>query len=89
VYAPETNTMVAQQDEPPVGGLNPTHTWQTGEMIVSPVKVTISPTAAPGAYTLLVGLYDPAAEGARLPAQDAHGQPLPDDQIELTKLTVK
>ena len=38
--------------------------------------------------SLLVGLYDAAAGGVRLPVQDDKGRSLPDAQIVLTKLNV-
>ena len=86
-YSPELG-MAAQQDSPPAQGGNPTWSWAPGEIITDHVVLTVAPEAQPGSYELRVGLYDAAASGARLPAYDDKGHPLPDAQIVLTKLDV-
>ena len=49
----------------PVEGLAPTTTWQPGALIRDPYRLEMPAAAQPGAYRLLVGLYD--AEGSRSP----------------------
>lgn len=80
--------MAAQADAQPQGGANPTSTWRTGEVIVETVALPIAPDAAPGAYRLLLGFYDAANGGVRLPARDRHSTPLPDDAVPLIEVTV-
>jgi hypothetical protein len=79
--------MAAQVDSQPDDGGNPTWSWVPGEVIVDPVRLTVAADAAPGAYSLRVGLYDPTT-GARVPLYDSVGQPLPDNQVILTELRV-
>jgi len=76
-----------QQDTLPAGGEAPTVTWLPSEIIVDVHELTVRPEAAPGDYTLHLGLYD-AATGARLPAYDAAGQPL-GDSLRLTTVQVR
>ena len=80
--------MAAQADAMPQGGANPTTVWRPGEIIAETVTLPIAPDAAPGAYRLLLGFYDAANGGARLPARDRHGAPLPDDAVPLLEVTV-
>ncbi|MCB0043230.1 MAG: hypothetical protein KDE23_26260, partial [Caldilinea sp.] len=56
--------LVAQQDQPPLGGFAPTHTWQPQQRIVDSFRLTLPADLAPGRYTVLTGLY---AGDARLP----------------------
>jgi len=76
-----------QQDTLPAGGEAPTVTWLPGEIIADVHALTVRPEAAPGAYTLHLGLYD-AVTGARLPVYDAAGQPL-GDSLRLTTVQVR
>ena len=62
----DQNRVVAQQDSPPGGGLQPTTTWLPGDRIVDRYDIAL-PSGLHGAYRIEVGLYDPAT-GARLPA---------------------
>jgi hypothetical protein len=78
--------LVTQSDSPPQGGVNPTWSWVRGETVVDPVTVQLPPEAAPGAYTLYTGLYNPA-DGVRVPLT-VDGQPLPDNRINLATVTV-
>ncbi len=57
-------TLVAQQDQPPLGGFAPTHTWQPGQRIADAVTLSLPPDLAPGNYTVRAGLY---TGDARLP----------------------
>jgi hypothetical protein len=80
--------MAAQFDAPPEGNGNPTSTWIPGEVIVDTIPLTIAEDAKPGRYTLSLGLYDPAAGGARLPVlQDNQLQP--DGQFVMEEVEVK
>ncbi len=80
--------MAAQSDGIPQGGQNPTWSWAPGEQISEEVVLKIAPDARPGRYTLAVGLYDAQNGGARVPAYDAAGNPLPDSRVVLTELEV-
>lgn len=77
--------IVAQDDRAPAFGLYPTTAWQPGERVVDahPLRVT----AAPGTYTIIVGMYDPNTL-ERVPAFDANGTRLPNDQVSLTSITI-
>ena len=59
LYNPQFG-MAAQQDAPPLHGANPTWAWIPGEIIVDPIRLTVSQEAKPGVYSLQVGLYDPS-----------------------------
>ena len=48
----------AQHDSEPQNGAAPTSTWMPGQVVIDEHSLTISPDAPPGAYRLLVGLYD-------------------------------
>jgi hypothetical protein len=51
--------IVAQQDNPPVGGTYPTSLWSPGEIIPDKILLDVPPDLDPTAtYHLLVGLYD-------------------------------
>jgi len=57
---------VAQRDAPPVNGFRPTSSWRMGEEVLDRHGVVIPRDQAAGAYTVVVGLYDPTS-GARVP----------------------
>lgn len=79
--------MAAQSDAMPQDGANPTSAWVKGERVADPAVLHIAPDAAPGEYQLLLGFYD-ASNGARLPAVDATGVPLPDQAVVLARVKV-
>ncbi len=81
--------MAAQNDGLPQGGNNPTWSWVPGEIVVDRVQLQVKADAPPGVYGLYTGLYDAAAGGQRLPAQDAHGDPIPDARVMLTEITIQ
>ncbi|NOZ27189.1 MAG: hypothetical protein GXP39_03930 [Chloroflexi bacterium] len=56
----------AQRDSPPVGGYRPTSSWIPGEPVEDHLGVLLPADLPPGAYTLILGIYD-AATGERLP----------------------
>jgi len=70
----------AQDDGPPLGGIQPMAHWQVGETLPDrrSLDLLAGPSSmAPGRYRLEVGLYSPDPEsGERLPAVDAAGHPL-------------
>lgn len=80
--------MAAQQDSQPQGGANPTSSWQPGETIVDVAPLVVAQGAAPGTYTIYVGLYDQQGDGQRLPVRDARGEVLPDGRFPLTTVVV-
>jgi hypothetical protein len=82
-------SVAAQVDSRPQQGLNPTWSWVPGEVIVDRFNVALAPQAASGAYRLQIGLYDPGADGARLPAFDSAGNPLPDGSVTLAELQIE
>lgn len=59
--------LVAQHDGPPAEGVAPTTSWLAGEVVVDQRVLTL-PVLAPGEYTLIAALYDPAT-GERLPVR--------------------
>jgi 4-amino-4-deoxy-L-arabinose transferase-like glycosyltransferase len=48
----------AQHDSAPQGGAAPTSRWLSGQTIVDEHPLIISPEAPPGAYQVIVGLYE-------------------------------
>jgi hypothetical protein len=58
---------IAQSDAVPAGWTRPTAGWAPGEFIVDRHTIPLPDAPSPGAYTLAVGLYDPAT-GDRLSA---------------------
>jgi 4-amino-4-deoxy-L-arabinose transferase-like glycosyltransferase len=51
--------LVAQMDKPPLQGFLPTSTWYPGQRVTDDFTLTLPADAAPGAYTLYTGFYDP------------------------------
>jgi len=82
--ADASERVVAQQDSAPVGGSYPTSAWQTGELIVDAYDLQVDAT---GAFTLLVGMYDPHTL-ARIPVLDANNARQANDRIVLTQVTI-
>ena len=50
--------MLVQRDQQPLGGFYPTSFWQKGRTVVDAVSLDIPEDAAPGAYSVYVGMYD-------------------------------
>ncbi len=67
----EVGQVVAQQDNLPVGGLAPTDLWQPETLIRDPYRLALPPDLPPGAYRLIVGMYN---EAGRLTWQTSAGQ---------------
>jgi hypothetical protein len=51
--------VIGSRDDQPQGGGMPTTSWATGQVIPDLYPVTIPADTPPGAYRLVVGLYDP------------------------------
>lgn len=51
------NIRIAQHDSEPNNGAAPTAAWQAGQIVLDEHPLIIAATAPPGAYYLLVGLY--------------------------------
>lgn len=60
------NQVAAQSDSAPAGGSRPTTGWLPGEIIADAHTLARPADFSPGAYRLIVGLYNPVS-GARLP----------------------
>ncbi|MCX6048415.1 MAG: hypothetical protein NT075_25205 [Chloroflexi bacterium] len=58
-------TLVAQQDKQPLDGFFPTSRWLPGQIVADNYQFALPSSAAPGPYTLEVGLYN-LADGQRL-----------------------
>jgi hypothetical protein len=69
-----------QQDNEPVSGARPTSTWRHNEVIVDNYAILLDPGAPPGAYSIEIGLYDPAML-ERLPVLDEQGQAVADHLV--------
>ncbi len=78
------NQVVAQVDSEPVGGTRPTTSWAPGETITDPSGLPIPLGTPPGAYPLILALYD-AATGTRLPVVTPEGA---SDHLRLGEVTV-
>ncbi|MGQ9927644.1 MAG: glycosyltransferase family 39 protein [Chloroflexaceae bacterium] len=76
----------AQRDAPPWQGRYPTSAWSARSLVVDHNDVYLPPTMAPGAYRVIVGMYDPNS-GAR-PLVTVNGVPLPEGAIEVATITV-
>lgn len=83
----EAGELVAQADAPPQQGRYPTSIWEAGERVIDLKIIDIPPDAAPGGYTILVGLYDPAT-GVRLAAYAADGSRYANDAAMLTTVRI-
>lgn len=62
----DAGNLVAQRDMAPMGGTERTSSWQPGQAVTDRIGLRVPMSAAPGAYSLILGLYDPAT-GERLP----------------------
>jgi hypothetical protein len=79
----EQGTLLAQRDSEPGGGLVLTTTWEPGETVLDNHGLLVPPGTAPGAYRLMVGLYDIADPSQRLLLADGH------DAYLLATITVR
>jgi hypothetical protein len=81
-------TLVAQQDNPPVRGTQPTTEWKTGVLVEDPYEIRLPSDAAVGDYVLSTGMYDTATM-ERLPAHGAGRERLPEDRVVLGRVRVE
>lgn len=72
--------LVAQHDQQPAAGAAPTTGWAPGEIIADSYRLDLPADLAPGWYTLVLRMYDPATL-AILPAQPADGSPASDSLV--------
>jgi hypothetical protein len=77
-----------QQDNQPQAGRYPTTAWPVQDNVVDRYELKLKEGAPPGAYRLLVGMYD-LVTGQRLAAIAADGAPLPDNAIPLATLAAQ
>jgi hypothetical protein len=77
----------AQQDNPPVRGLYPTHLWGEGEIIADRYDLRPGADAPAGTYQLLVGMYRPETL-QRLPLRGPDGTPQ-GDAVKLSTITLE
>jgi hypothetical protein len=54
-----SGSQLAGADSPPMNGDFPTGWWRAGDVIVDSHTMQIPADAAPGTYTVLIGMYDP------------------------------
>jgi hypothetical protein len=56
----EAGAVVAQRDDYPIGTLLPPTTWNAGDAKPGYMALPLGGDLAPGAYQVVVGVYDPA-----------------------------
>lgn len=84
----ENGTLVWQKDSWPREGTYTTDFWVAGEVVAESYTMEIPADAPAGDCTLYVGTYDPKNPSVRLPAVDAEGERLLNDQVPLLTLTI-
>jgi hypothetical protein len=77
---------VAQSDRWPILGYSPTSRWEPGELIGDQQTLDIEPSLSPGAYWLVVGLYQ--TEPVRNLSVRQAPYTLPGDRMLLTSIEV-
>lgn len=77
---------VAQIDTPPWHGLFPLTSWPPHRLVTDSIDLPLPATLPPGAYRLVMGLYD-TTTFARFPAS-RNGIPLPGDEVELATIEI-
>jgi hypothetical protein len=78
--------IVAQQDKVAGAEAYPTSHWLPGHIIRDRLLLTIHSDATPGPHRLIVGLYSPGHEKARLPVE---GEGSRGDYILLTEIEIR
>lgn len=81
------NLRVAQHDSEPNNGAAPTAAWQAGQVVLDEHPLTIAPTAPPGTYHLMVGLYQ-GDTGRRLRLLRNGSKPIQADAVTLAGVRV-
>ncbi|MCO5203556.1 MAG: glycosyltransferase family 39 protein [Anaerolineae bacterium] len=64
---------VAQRDQEPLAGVAPTDSWHAGDVIIDNYGVPVPLDLEPGAYRLVVGMYDIADPTRRVPIAGPDG----------------
>jgi hypothetical protein len=82
-----SNEILGQMDGVPQNGTYPTMLWEPGEVIADPYSIAVGSDVPPGSYQLEVGMYR-LETGVRLPVIDVSGQPVPDNRILLSEVSV-
>ncbi|MBN1813304.1 MAG: glycosyltransferase family 39 protein [Anaerolineae bacterium] len=80
--------LVAQKDNPPARGTQPTSGWEPGVLVEDPYEIQLPTNAAFGEYVLSAGMYDPMT-AERLEAVAADGGRLPEDRVTLAGVSVQ
>jgi hypothetical protein len=75
--------LVAQHDQPLMGGAVPTQLWKAGEQLPDLYSIELPTELAPGEYTVIAGLYD-GATGIRLATDDSRHP----DFAEMGRMTI-
>ncbi len=70
LLAPD-GSLVSQHDAEPANNRAPTSAWTPGHPVIDPHGLAIPLDTSPGAYHVIVGVYDPAAPLDRLPVRVA------------------
>jgi mannosyltransferase len=78
--------LVAQRDSQPLDGFRPTSTWRPGQEITDRYGLLIPDTLPPGAYPLVIGMYD-VETGQRLKVS-GRSVPAGSDVVPLTEIRV-
>ena len=78
--------IVVQRDFIPAEGLRPTTGWRATEVIEDVHRLPLPPDLPPGQYTVRVGLFEP--DSFARPSVSQNNQPQPDNQLNLTELTL-
>ena len=76
--------LLGQADGTPYANRYPLYAWRPGQTILDRRDLTVTGADLTRVATVLIGVYDPAAD-ARLPAHDAAGAPLPDDAVRVPR----
>ncbi|MEM7344302.1 MAG: hypothetical protein AAF485_08655, partial [Chloroflexota bacterium] len=53
-----TGKIIAQKDQPPLGGSYPTSLWEVGEIIADEILISLPNELPAGNYEIIVGMYD-------------------------------
>jgi hypothetical protein len=67
------DTIIAQSDFVPGGGVAPTTSWVSGEIITDTIQVSLPETAPNSTFQLVIGLYN-SVSGVRLPVSPGVGK---------------
>ena len=85
-----SGTVRGQQDSVPLSGRYPLPSWRTDEVIVDRYVLQLADDAPGGEYSIEIGMYDPAANAARIPLYGPDGARKPDDRLVLdTRISVQ